>query len=133
MDKIVAAMKNHGHTDFELNDAGTSIFITMNGNNFEDGEEIFCIHVDDDGLSVSLDLFSLVEGISPSELSDAYEFCNTMNDKYRWVRTHVDSDNDLSITIDAVVEPNTVGEECVELLERMASICNDIAGDLKNS
>ena len=130
MDKIVAAMNRHGNTDFQLNDEGTTMFITKNGSNFDGGSETFCISVDEDGLSVAFYLFSLVKGIPDSELAGAYAFCNHMNDKYRWVRVHVDKDNDLTIAMDAVVEPNTVGEECVELIERMARICNDIAGEV---
>lgn len=48
--------------------------------------------------------------------------CNRLNEKYRWVKFYVDSDGDLRCQADAIVDHETVGSECKELVSRMVNI-----------
>lgn len=83
---------------------------------------------DDDGESVAVRAFSLRQ-YSKRQLPDAYEFCNRMNYKYRWCRFYVDSDDELTAAIDAVITPATAGAECFELLARTVNIVDDVLGE----
>ena len=83
---------------------------------------------DDDGESVAVRAFSLRQ-YSKRQLPDAYEFCNRMNYKYRWCRFYVDSDDELTAAIDAVITPATAGAECFELLARTDNIVDDVLGE----
>lgn len=53
------------------------------------------------------------------------EGCNKLNTEYRWVKFYVDNDGDLSVGMDAVVDIDSVGKECVQLVKRMVSIYDD--------
>ena len=52
--------------------------------------------------------------------------CNALNVEYRWVKFYVDKDNDIMVSDDAIVSPETAGEECFELLVHTISILNDV-------
>ena len=49
---------------------------------------------------------------------------------YRWMRFYVDSDNEFTAALDAVINGETIGEECYELLGRAVSIVDDVCGKL---
>lgn len=55
--------------------------------------------------------------------------CNTCNKRFRWVKFYIDDDNDLILETDAIIDDATVGDECVEMLFRAASIVDDCYGD----
>ena len=71
-----------------------------------------------------------LEKFSEEQLYDAYEFCNKMCYAYRWMRFYVDSDNEFTAALDAVINGETIGEECYELLGRAVSIVDDVCGKL---
>lgn len=48
--------------------------------------------------------------------------CNEMNKAYRWVKFYMDDDRDLTISADAVIDLETVGEECLEIVLRICQI-----------
>ena len=83
---------------------------------------------DEDGDSVAVRSCSLRQ-YSARQLADAHEFCNRMNNKYRWLRFYIDSDMELTAAIDAVVTPSTAGAECFELLARTVNIVDDVLGE----
>lgn len=51
--------------------------------------------------------------------------CNQMNVKYRWIKFAVDNDSDLALSLDAVVDIDTVGAECLQLVRRMVNIYDE--------
>lgn len=51
--------------------------------------------------------------------------CNTCNAKYRWVKFYVDDDNHICVRSDAILDRDTCGEECFELVQRMVNIVDD--------
>ena len=53
------------------------------------------------------------------------EACNQLNTEYRWVKFYIDNDQDVSAALDAVIDIDTVGDECVQLVRRMVNIYDD--------
>ena len=51
--------------------------------------------------------------------------CNSMNDKFRWAKFFLNSDKDVVVQEDAVVEEATAGEELFELIVRMLNIMDE--------
>lgn len=51
--------------------------------------------------------------------------CNAMNAQYRWAKFYLDDDRDVVAQCDAVVDEDTVGAECVELVLRMVNIIDE--------
>lgn len=76
---------------------------------------------DEDGHSVAVRCFSVAK-VPSDKLAKAYETCSKLNDKWRWLKFYVDSDDEVTAADDAVIEPNTLGEECFELLVRCIDI-----------
>ncbi len=101
--------------------------IIYNGDNFK--SVTFTFIFDDDGESFALRVFSIAQFTS-NQLDDAYEFCNRMNDNYRWLRFYVDDDRELTAAMDAVVTNETVGAVGSELLHRAVSIVDSVCGEL---
>ena len=113
---------------YDLHNEKPIIYIGYKGDNFE--SLTFTFIFDDDGLSFALRVFS-IEKFSEEQLYDAYEFCNKMCYAYRWMRFYVDSDNEFTAALDAVINGETIGEECYELLGRAVSIVDDVCGKLQ--
>jgi hypothetical protein len=105
------------------------ITLGYDGENFKDLTIVFLF--DDDGESVAIRVWS-IEQFNESQLDDAYEFCNRMNHDYRWLSFYVDSDNELTIRVDAILSKPTVADECLELLHRTVSIMDKVCGELYN-
>ena len=89
----------------------------------------FTFIFDQDGESVAIRVFS-IEKFEKHQLSDAYAFCNKMNNSYRWVSCYVDKDDELTVSMDAELDPTTGGQECRKLLRRVVNITEDICGEL---
>lgn len=56
--------------------------------------------------------------------------CNSLNAKYRWCKFYLDKDSDLLVEADALVEINTVGSECAEMVSRMVDIIDGAYPDI---
>ncbi len=54
-----------------------------------------------------------------------YKLLNAENAKYRWIKFYVDDDNDIRAEMDAVLDLDTAGDECFELMLRMCDIVDD--------
>ena len=48
--------------------------------------------------------------------------CNMLNAKYRWVRFYLDDDKDIVASIDAKLDIDTCGEDCLDMVDRFISI-----------
>ncbi len=60
-----------------------------------------------------------------AKLAAGMAACNALNAKYRWVKFYIDSDNEGCADMDAIVDEETVGPECYELLLRMVNIVDE--------
>lgn len=70
---------------------------------------------------VTLDCWDVMK-VPAGKEAQAYETCNTLNAKYRWVKFYIDDDNDIRCQVDAIVTEENVGAECRELVLRMVNI-----------
>lgn len=51
--------------------------------------------------------------------------CNLLNSKVRWVKFYLDDDDNVIADCDAIVDSDTVGEECLSLIRRIVGIVDD--------
>ena len=80
---------------------------------------------DEDGTSVGIRGFSIAK--APEEkLVDMYKLLNDLNCEYRWVKFYLDSDDEVTVAGDAVIDPPTAGEELVELMYRYVNVVDEI-------
>ena len=56
----------------------------------------------------------------------AIRVCNDLNATYRWVKFYVDSDNEVTAAGDAIIDDETAGEECYEIVQRYVNIIDDV-------
>lgn len=101
--------------------------VRYNGDHFK--SVTFTFIFDDDGASFAMRVFSIAQFTS-AQLADAYEFCNRMNDKFRWLRFYVDGDRELTAALDAVITPSNAGAACFELLHRAVNIVDSVCKEL---
>ena len=120
------ALKKDG-IKYTTHDEKPAVFIDYSGDNYN--RLRFGFWFDEDGESVQLKVFSIFQ-FTKSQLPDAYEFCNRMNAKYRWLGFYVDSDNDFTASTDFVLSPGTIGAECLELLRRAVNMLEDVCKEL---
>ena len=78
----------------------------------------------DNGVHVALR--TVFEKCPADKVPDLLVACNALNVQYRWVKFCIDNDNDIMVEDDAIVSPETAGEECFELVIRTAQIINDV-------
>ena len=76
-----------------------------------------------------LSLSRVLEAKFPSALVA----CNVLNEKFRWVKFYVDSDKDIVCAHDAIVNYETVGDVCMEVLQLMVSIIDEAYPHLMKS
>ena len=101
------------------NDENNVVNLNYQGENFD--SLTFTVLFDEDGRSVAIRAYSIVR-FKKNQLNDAYKFCNDMNNKFRWIKFYIDFEDDLTASLDAVVSPDSVAEECYELLCRTVTI-----------
>ena len=51
--------------------------------------------------------------------------CNMLNEKFRWVKFYIDKDKDVCVEADAIVDDETVGQECREMVSRLVAIADE--------
>ena len=68
----------------------------------------------------------------PAEKTELmYKVCSQMNRQYRWVKFYVDeSDNTITCQDDAMIQLETAGKECLDLVARMVQICDTVYPEL---
>ncbi|MCC8356366.1 MAG: YbjN domain-containing protein [Oscillospiraceae bacterium] len=68
---------------------------------------------------------TVIESVPKEKVTDVILVCNKLNTEYRFVKFVVDSDNDLMNYSDAILTPETAGEECFEVLLRTLQIIEE--------
>lgn len=56
--------------------------------------------------------------------------CNALNYKYRWVKFYLDKDSDVVASMDAMVDQDSCGEECMSLIARLINIIDESYPDI---
>ena len=103
----------------EREDGGVGIgvpFRTFRINLFFDGG--------DEGAHVALRV--VLEACPPERIANLLMICNSLNGKYRWLKFYIDDDKDIMVEDDAILDPETAGEECYELIARTVSILEEV-------
>ncbi len=103
----------------EQEDCVVSIGITMDNSSFR-----VKLFIDDDNKHVALRCFSIANA-PENKYANALVTCNKCNLEYRWIKFVIDSDRDINAQDDAVISPETAGEELFELMLRMLNIVDD--------
>ena len=67
-----------------------------------------------------------LEAVPAEKVNDLLVVCNSLNMRYRWLKFYLDKDNDIMVEDDAIITPETAGEECFELLIRTAGIIKEV-------
>ena len=61
-----------------------------------------------------------------NKLAQMYKLCSELNKSYKWVKFYVDeSDNTITAQDDAIIQLDTCGAECYELVGRMVIIADE--------
>ncbi|MCD8088566.1 MAG: YbjN domain-containing protein [Oscillospiraceae bacterium] len=68
---------------------------------------------------------TVIESVPEDKVMDLIVVCNSLNTQYRFVKFVVDSDNDLMNYSDAILTPETAGDECFEVLLRSLQIIDE--------
>jgi hypothetical protein len=97
--------------------------ITFGGKNAESVSTTFFF--DSNGTSINVKSFSIAK-IPSNKLMDMYVSLNELNAQYRWVKFYVDSDNEVTVSGDVIVDPSNSGTECYEIMIRYISIIDDV-------
>ena len=80
---------------------------------------------DDDGQHVAFR--TRLESCPEDKVADMLMVCNVLNGKYRWLKFYVNlDDNNIMVEDDAILSPETAGEECFELLGRTVNILDEV-------
>ena len=85
----------------------------------------FYFFFDDDGESINLKIWDICK-VSEEKMMEMYVVLNEINYEYRWVKLYIDKDNEVTASGDAIIDENTAGEECCEILGRYLSILDDV-------
>ena len=120
-DKYVQYMQEKGVKFQDLDER--AVRVTYSGENMKSIPVIVAFSKDGSN-KVQLSCFD-VGKFGGDKMASGLITCNAMNAKFRWVKFYLDSDNDVRVEADAIVDMDTVGEECHELLLRTVSIVDD--------
>lgn len=101
--------------------------IGFNGDNMPTISLIFAFG--DDGRDVAIRVFSIAK-VPEEKIGNACFACSKLNYKFRWVKFYLDRDNEVTASMDAVIDPYTTGEECYELLIRTTDIVDKAYPDI---
>ena len=63
--------------------------------------------------------------VTEDQFPAALMCCNDLNKGMRWVKFYIDDDGDINLEDDAILDPNSAGEEVFELVMRMAIIADE--------
>lgn len=96
--------------------------ITYNGDNLESIPVLVFFDEDNDPI-VQLKCWNIANFKGKEEIG--YEVCNRMNNQWRWVKFYIDDDADIVASIDAYIDMDTCGEECLNLVRRVVNITDE--------
>lgn len=97
--------------------------ISYRADNSDDITILVVFDKDDDGI-VAFKCWSF--GKAPSRnRGTLLECCNSLNAKYRWVKFFIDDEDDITADADAIVDLDTVGAECIQMVKRMVNIIDE--------
>ncbi len=66
-----------------------------------------------------------IESVPEEKFTDVVLICNELNGSYKYLKFCVDKDNDVMVHMDAILDPSSAGEECMEMLARGVQILKE--------
>lgn len=63
--------------------------------------------------------------VPADKVDNMYRTINAANSKYRWVKFYIDEERDIRVEVDALLDQDSCGEECLGLFQRLAHIADD--------
>ena len=100
---------------------GKAIRVSLGGMKNREGIRVSIIF-DDNDKTVALRTYDLCK-VPEDKLDRMYEACSELNRSFRWLKFYVDaSDNTVTAEDDAIVTPESAGEEIFGILARMVGI-----------
>ena len=108
---------------YSISDQNT-VKVTFSGDNMK-SIDVFVFFDKNGGRSVAFRSWSFAT-FKEDKLATAYKVCNDLNNQYRWVKFFIDKDGDVIAQIDAVVNEETCGKECMEMVGRMVNISDEV-------
>lgn len=100
-----------------------AIRIGYSGKNASDIQLLYFF--DDNANSVNVKVFDIAK-IAADKLMNVYVLLNELNCEYRWVKFYVDSDNQVTVSGDAITDEANAGEELFEILVRYIQIIDEV-------
>ena len=83
------------------------------------------VFFDKDGGSINAKSFSIAK-VPTGKIVEMYTLLNELNYEYRWVKFYLDSDNEVTVSGDAIISEETAGNECLEIVLRYINIIDDV-------
>ena len=84
----------------------------------------------DEGSHVALRV--VFESCPTNRVGGLLVICNSLNAQYRWLKFYIDDDRDIMIESDAILDFETAGDECYELISRTVSIIEEVKPRIMN-
>lgn len=100
-----------------------AVRVSYNGDNM-DSIDIIVIFDNDDTNYVTFKCWSIGK-FNDSNYSRGLLVCNDMNNHYRWAKFYLDSDKEVTVECDAILEMSTCGAEVLELVRRLVNITDE--------
>ena len=124
MTKLTAAFFDSIGLKYGINGDNSEIIETGLGgfDNISSVRVIFFF--DDNEHSVHLIAPQIVK-VPESKKANIYRLINEINQKYRWVKFYMNSEGNVMIDADCILDMETCGQECLEIMQRTADIAND--------
>lgn len=109
-------------------DDNEAISVKYSGENMDTISLVFIFG--SDNADVSIKAYSICS-FNDEQKNKMYEVCSKLNARFRWAKFYVDEDDkDITAETDAVIQLDSCGEECFELLIRMVSIIDDAYSEI---
>lgn len=83
------------------------------------------LFIDEDGNYINVKSFSIAK-VPEDKLMDIYVCLNELNAEYRWVKFYVDSDNEITVSGDAIIDDDSAGPEAFEIIIRYIGIIDEV-------
>lgn len=118
----------HHVSDFEK----PMIVLTFGGGDFSYTHVAIHLIFDEDGESAQLQT-SAIANVPMEKTSKMLLTLNECNHKFRWIKFYLDEDNDIIADADVIFDEQNVGDACIEIVMRAASIIDDAYPEIMKS
>lgn len=109
---------------YQETEDGKALRVGIGGLDNKGRLDILVVFDDDDG-TVAIRAYNVCN-VPENKKQEIYRVCSQLNSRFRWVKFYVETEGD-SVTAadDAVIQPESCGEEIFELIARMSGIVDD--------